>query len=397
MSSAKLSDREAMLMAIQEAKRGEGFVSPNPLVGCVILNSKGELLAKGFHSAVGRDHAEVDAIKKVEDPSFLKEAQVFVTLEPCAHEGRTPSCAKALAQLPIHRLVYGLKDPNPLVSGKGAQILKDASKQVELFEGLEEELEELAEVFLMNMRNRRAFVSLKIASSLDGRVALSSGESQWITTPSSRERVQWLRGLYDAVLVGIGTYKSDNPSLDIRHPHFSEKSNKVVLIDPKGESLRNLSESNMCKAHQNADIYIALNWKLRSQFSDEELARECEALSHTALEAPTGWQDRITGINYIFPKLLADNRLDFIDLSEKLFEKGICSILCEGGSRVFSRFLQQGAADRLILFQNTSVFGEGMSWGSGFEIKNLNRRIRLQNPKFESFGDDVMIQGQLRY
>ena len=392
----KLSDREAMLLAIQEAKRGEGFVSPNPLVGCTILDSFGKLLSVGFHSAVGGDHAEVDAIKKVKDLALLDGAQVFVTLEPCAHQGRTPSCARQLAELPVQRVVYGLEDPNPLVSGKGAEILIAAGKQVEKFEDLGVELERLAEIFLINMRSRRAWLTLKVASSLDGRVALNSGESQWITSEKSREQVQFLRGTHDAILIGAGTFLKDNPSLDIRHPHFSQKRNKVILIDPRGETLKLLPTSKILKAHQPDDIFIVLSWDQREEFTDEALKKECINLAATAMSSPAGWQDS-RGWTYIFPETLADGRLDLKEVTEKVFEKGICSILCEGGGRVFSSFLKQNAADRLILFQNISVFGEGLAWGSGFSIKNLDERIRLSHPEVTHLGEDLMISGRIKF
>ncbi len=392
----KLTDHEAMALAIQEAKRGEGFVSPNPLVGCTILDSSGRFLSVGFHSAVGADHAEIDALKKVSDLALLEGAQVFVTLEPCAHQGRTPSCARHLASLPVWRIVYGLEDPNPLVSGKGAEILIEAGKQVEKFEDLGVELERLPEVFLRNMRSRRAWVSLKVASSLDGRVALNSGESQWITSEKSREFVQYLRGTHDAVLVGAGTVLKDNPSLDIRHPHFSEKTNKVIIIDPRGETLKTLPGSKLLKNHRAEHVYIVLNWEQRESFTDDTLKKECMNLAATAVTTPLGWQDA-RGWNYIFPQTLADGRVDLLDVSEKVFEKGICSILCEGGSRVFSSFLKQKAADRLVLFQNISVFGDGMSWGSGFTINNLNERIRLSHPEVIHIGEDLMISGRIQY
>src|SRR5262245_40143194 len=144
----KLTPKEAMAVAIEEGRKGAGFVSPNPLVGCVILDRNGEFVAKGYHAKIGDLHAETHALQHVADPSRLDGAQFFVTLEPCAHEGRQPSCAKTLAALPIASVTYGLQDPNPKVSGQGVEILRRAGKKVELITELRPELEELAEIFL---------------------------------------------------------------------------------------------------------------------------------------------------------------------------------------------------------------------------------------------------------
>lgn len=384
-----------MRLALQEAKKGEGYVSPNPLVGCVILDVNNRLLAKGFHAAVGQDHAEVDALKKVEDSSRLKGAQVFVTLEPCAHEGRTPSCAKRLAQLPIRRVVYGLQDPNPLVSGKGADILLKAGFQVEQFFELQDELNELPEVFLYNMKNRRSWVTLKVASSLDGRIALASGKSQWITEEGSREKVQWLRGCHDAVMVGAGTVRMDNPTLNIRHPHFSGKANKVVVLDPRGESLGMMAESNLLRHHAPQNLYFILDWSQRQKFQDSTLQKQTHDLENQLGDWPVAIEDSERGWNYVFPKSLSDGGVDLLDLSEQLYEKGLCSVLCEGGSRVFGSFLRQRAAQRLVLFQNASVLGEGMGWSQGLKLHDLAERVRLKRFQVEKLGNDLMLDGRL--
>ncbi len=159
---------QAMKLAMEEALKGAPFVSPNPLVGCVILDSRGQLLSRGFHTAFGQPHAEVEALKGLSTEQ-LKGAHVVVTLEPCAHQGKTPSCAKLLASLPIAKVTYGLIDPNPLVAGQGVEILHAAGIKTELYQGpLQDELEEVCEEFLWNFRRQEIFVALKVAQSLDG-------------------------------------------------------------------------------------------------------------------------------------------------------------------------------------------------------------------------------------
>lgn len=180
-----MTSEQAMQLALSEAYKGALRVSPNPLVGSVVLNSQGQFLSSGYHEFYGGPHAEVNALRGL-SAEELKGAHVFVTLEPCAHEGKTPSCAKMMAKLPLKKVTFGLIDPNPLVAGQGAQILLDAGIEAEVFSsadpGLDQEiksrLEEVCEVFLWNFRRKKVFVAMKMASSADGQVALRSGESQ---------------------------------------------------------------------------------------------------------------------------------------------------------------------------------------------------------------------------
>ncbi len=239
-----------MQLAISVAGGGAAYVSPNPLVGCVIVDRNHQLLATGFHAKCGADHAEIDAVKKLHKDE-LKNSTMYVTLEPCAHEGKTPSCAKHIAGLAVKKIVYGLIDPNPLISGQGAQILIDAGKTAVLYEGpLKEDLEDLCEIFLKNYRDRKVFVAAKVATSLDGQIALKSGESKWITGPSSREFVHELRSRYDAIIVGRNTVEVDDPALNIRHETI-KKIIKVVVLDPSGSLLKKL------KPGKNSNSYLS--------------------------------------------------------------------------------------------------------------------------------------------
>src|SRR5690606_26256776 len=185
---------------------------------CVVLNSKNELLATGRHERFGGDHAEINALKKIKNSDDLKGSKWFVTLEPCAHEGKTPSCAKKLATLPIGEVTYGLKDPNPSVAGQGAKILVDAGIRAHVFNELQDELEELCESFLWNMREQKTFVAIKTATSMDGQIAHRSGESKWITGESARQHSHFLRACFDAIGIGKETVLKDRPALDVRHP-----------------------------------------------------------------------------------------------------------------------------------------------------------------------------------
>lgn len=330
----KLSLDQAMQLAIDEAYKGAAFVSPNPKVGCVVLDSSGYLLAKGHHQFFGGPHAEVEALKNLSNDQ-LKGASLFVTLEPCAHEGKTPSCAKKIATLPIAQVVYGLQDPNPLVAGQGAQIIRDAGIQTLEYQGfLKSELFEVCEEFLVNFTKKRVFVAMKVAQSLDGKIALKNGQSQWITGPESREEVQRIRSNYDAVLVGHGTLVKDNPSLNIRIPGL-EKINWAVILG----SQKVPKEMNVFKVRP-ADKVVSLNGEL--------------------------------------PEIL-----------DQIWKLGIRSVLVEGGSQVFSSFIKSGFVDRLHLFTAPIVIGQGMGWTEDFEILNLESIARPQRIKTQMRGIDT--------
>jgi diaminohydroxyphosphoribosylaminopyrimidine deaminase/5-amino-6-(5-phosphoribosylamino)uracil reductase len=356
-----------MLLAIKEGKRGAGFVSPNPLVGCVILDRDGRLLSKGYHARLGEAHAEVNALNQIEDPNRLDGAHVYITLEPCAHEGRTPSCAKTLSHLPIAAVTFGLQDPNPLVSGKGAEILRAAGKKVEVFSELQNELEDLAEIFLTNMKSRRPFVAVKVGASLDGKIALPDGSSQWITGEKSREHVQYLRGCYDAVLTGVGTFLRDNPRLNSRHPSFAQKKQKVILLDPSGKSFSRLKDSNLILMRESGDV--------------------------TVVTGPLGMVAP-AGVNHIeVPD--AEGSFDLQALMGDLGAVGIHSFFVEDGPYTVTSFLRAKLVDRLYLFQAMRILGEGLSWTSSFSIASLTQAIELRNVTHDHFGSDLLISGRI--
>ncbi|HMN67835.1 MAG TPA: bifunctional diaminohydroxyphosphoribosylaminopyrimidine deaminase/5-amino-6-(5-phosphoribosylamino)uracil reductase RibD [Bdellovibrionales bacterium] len=358
---------EAMRLAIQEGKKGAGFVSPNPLVGCVILDRERRLLAKGHHARVGQDHAEAAALREIEDPNRLDGAHVYVTLEPCAHEGRTASCAKALARLPIASVTYGLQDPNPLVSGKGAEILRSAGKRVDLFADLQDELEELAEIFLLNQRRARPFVALKVASTLDGRVAMHDGTSRWITGEASRDHVHYLRGCYDAVLTGVGTFLRDDPRLNSRHGLFAAREGKVVLLDPEGESFSALGKSGLSSVYKPENMFIVTGQGVSAP--------------------PVGRQIVATD--------RGDRDFDLPGLLMVLREEGINSVFVEAGPLTASSFLRAQLVDRLYLYLAPKLMGDGLSWSSALKVRTLDLAPSLKNPRWEGFGQDMMVTGRL--
>ncbi|UYL08641.1 bifunctional diaminohydroxyphosphoribosylaminopyrimidine deaminase/5-amino-6-(5-phosphoribosylamino)uracil reductase RibD [Bdellovibrio sp. SKB1291214] len=373
-----------MALAISEAYKGATRVSPNPLVGCVVLDSTGCFLAAGHHEFYGGPHAEVNAVKNLSSAE-LKGAHVIVTLEPCAHEGKTPSCAKMLATLPIKKVTFGLIDPNPLVAGQGAEILRQVGIEADVYQGsdlkLDQEmrikLEEVCEAFLWNFRHKKVFVALKMASSLDGQVALKSGESQWITGSESREYVHYLRASYDGLLVGKGTIDFDNPSLNIRHPHI-EKKNKVIVIDGEGELLQKYSDLKVAAAHTSENVFWCVAEELK-----EDILKKAKHLTD--------------GPQLVFVKTKMGGDLDLEDLLAQLYKQGFRSILVEGGALTASSFVQSKLVNRLYMFQAPIIMGAGgsRSWTETMRIDEMKDKIFVQHPTYKTFGNDFMITGRI--
>ena len=316
MSKIKLTQDQAMELALKEAQKGLGFVSPNPPVGAVILDSEGYLISKGYHQAYGKDHAEIMALQNCS--SSLKGATLYVTLEPCSHQGMTPSCAEKLITLPFRKICVGMIDPNPIVCGKGIKKIQQSSIEVEIYEGhLKSKIHELIEIFSFNMKYQKPFIGVKIASSLNN--CITSSE-RWITNEKSRKQVSYLRGHYDAVCVGSQTVLLDNPRLNARHPQFEDQENNVIILDPLGECQSFLSESNLMKVRDISKITVVTSPSFYKNYKGEVLL------------VPTH----------------SDNLFDLEDVSKRLFQKGIRSILVEGGGKTFSSFLS--ISQRLYLF-----------------------------------------------
>lgn len=361
-----MSPLEAMKMAIEEGKKGFGFVAPNPLVGCVILDKNDEFLAKGYHAVYGQAHAEVNALAMVKEASRLEGAHVYVTLEPCAHEGKTGSCAKALAKLPVASVTFGLIDPFAQVNGAGAEILRAAGKRVEKFVGLETELEELCEVFLLNQKQKRPFVALKVGASLDGKIALENGKSQWITGESARAHAHYLRGGYDAILAGAGTILKDRPRLNSRHPDFRNKVSRVVILDPGGETVGSLKGSPLLEVRKPEDVILVTHPNVTCDLP----------IQHIKIAA-------------------GQDGFDLNQVLAELYVRGIRSLFVEGGAHTYSGFLRASLVDRLYLFLAPKILGRGLSWTEGLKHEDLDHVARLTSSTPSKFGEDFFFTGKI--
>ena len=367
-----ISADEAMKLALETAKKGLGCVSPNPPVGCVIVDRNHRFLSCGAHLKWGAPHAEINALNQIQDISRLKEASIYVTLEPCAHEGKTGSCARTLTKFPVKRFFYGLIDPHPEVSGKGLEILKAHNKEVIHFKKYEPQCEKLCEQFLFRVKYQKPFVALKVGASLDGKVALKNGESQWITNEKSRKFGRKLRAYYDATFIGAGTVLSDNPALDFRDTEFEgKKKNRIILFDPKGKLPEIFSETKISKIHNPENIFVISPSKCVQAWSKKGIYVipwiENER-SYSETQSKKKWDE----------------------IFQELYKKNLISIFVEGGPQVFGQILQWNLAQKIYLFESPKILGSGLSWTRFFENKKLSQIPSLKSWEIHNFGEDKL-------
>lgn len=354
-----------MHRALALAAEGAGQVSPGPLVGCVIVSPAGEIVGEGFYVYEKLKHAETYALEQA--GARARGATAYVSLEPHAHHGRTPPCTDALINAGVSRVISPIEDPNPKVSGKGFAHLRAAGIAVSV--GLlAREARQLNEKYLHFMATGRPFVHLKLAASLDGKIATRTGESQWITGPESRARVHELRHEYDAILVGGGTASVDDPLLTDRSGKARSKSLIRVLLDE--------------------DLKIPANAKL------VDTAAEAPLVIFAGCKADTAKLDllRSSGVEVVCD--VANGR----DLSSVLSELGarsIQSVLVEGGASVAGKLLEGGLVNKVSFFLAPIIIGgrEAPSAIGGAGAERLVDALRLQNVEIARRGEDIEVTG----
>ncbi len=366
LEDARQRERDEMFMreALRIARNAEGRTSPNPLVGAVIVRD-GSIVAEGWHRKAGTPHAEVHALRMAGD--LAKGATLYVTLEPCAHVGRTGPCAVAVRDAGIRRVVVAMGDPNPLVAGKGIQILRDAG--VEVTVGVcEAEARQLNEVFLHWITTGRPFVVLKTAMTLDGKIATASGASKWITGEAARLRVHELRDRYDAILAGIGTALADDPSLTTRLPDRTGKNPVRIIVD---SNARLPLTSNVVTDGQ-AQTIVAV-----TEAAPEERVAALRAHGVDVLTCGTG------------------SHVDLVQLMQELGRREIASVLVEGGGTVNFSLLAAGLVDKVHAFVAPKIVGGRTAKtpveGEGFA--QLADSVQLTQLTAESVGGDVLLTG----
>lgn len=355
-----------MMYAIELAKRGLGYVNPNPLVGAVIVKD-GEIIGEGWHKKYGGPHAEINALNSLKGSA--EGADMYVTLEPCAHYGKTPPCAKAVAASGIKRVFIGVTDPNPLVAGKGIKILREAG--IEVTCGVcEKECRELNSVFIKYITEKTPYVIMKTAMSLDGKIASITGESQWISCEESRSRVQLMRRACMGIMVGINTVLADDPRLTCR-------------ICPELDPIRIVIDSKL-RIPENARLFDGLPEKrciiAVGDSYDEKKAASLTERGAEIISCPD-----------------AEGKADLKVLMAILGEKGIDSILLEGGATLDFSALRAGIVDEVTAFVAPMLIGgEGAKTpvgGSGF--KELSSAVRLCDLRYEQSGVDLMVKGRV--
>ena len=362
-------DRTWMQRALELAARSRGRTSPNPMVGAVLVKGN-QLIGEGFHAYAGSDHAEIVALR--EAGADAAGATLYVSLEPCCFRGRTPPCIERILEAKIARIVAACEDPNPAVSGKGFAALRARGVEVDIGV-LGEEASRLNEAFFKHIRTGRPFVTLKVAASLDGKIATRTGESRWITAESARRRVHQLRNEVDAVLVGIGTVLRDDPLLTTRLGIADQRDPIRVIVD------------NLAR--------LPLRAKVVNRASP---APTILAVSQMAPRSRTEAIER-EGVEVILVKDSA-RRVSLERLMEALGKRGILSVMIEGGAEINASALREGVVDKVMVFLAPLLFG-GKSTPTavgGDGVETVGQALRLRDVRIERFEDDILIEGYLR-
>ncbi len=378
-------DLRFMRRAVQLARRG--FPVPNPHVGAVIVKN-GAIVGEGFHPYAGAPHAEIFALQKAGDAAH--GATLYVTLEPCNHYGRTPPCTNAILEGGMKRVVVGMTDPNPQVSGKGIERLRTAGVQVELLNHdipaeakLIAELEAINRIYLYWRRHNRPFITLKAAMSLDGKIATHTGDSKWITGERARRYAHRLRAEHAAVLVGVETVLKDRPHLTAR------------LRGVKNQPLRVVLDSNLRLSYRMQKVQPVLNTDEAEtiifyvdDYSDRKLPKKADLLSWIGVQAIA-----------IYPEYDQPRRVPVSRVVEILAERGVSSILVEGGGQVAASFLEAKLANRIAYFYAPKLIGgaDARTALEGLGVAQVADAPRVTNVSIRKLGEDWVVEGDIEY
>lgn len=361
-----MNDEFYMRRALTLARKGESWVSPNPMVGAVIVK-EGRIISEGYHQKFGGSHAEINAINAASES--IEGATIYVNLEPCAHYGKTPPCTERIIAHKPARVVIGTADPNPLVSGKGINTLTQHG--IETTVGiLKEECTQLNERFFKFIRTGFPFITLKFAQTIDGRIAAASGHSRWISSDISLRLAHRLRSSHDAVLIGVNTLIQDNPELTVRL--VRGRNPLRVIVD---SSLRIPMEAQVLKNRTGAKTIIATTAKA----SPEKVAR----LKNMGIESLVIGDD-------------ADRRVDLKKLFAEFGKRTISSILVEGGSAIITSMLKENLPDRVVIVIAPKIVGKGIEAVGDLGINTIDESLRIAYRKVLRKGVDIILDGRIR-
>ena len=337
-------DTECMALALKLSKLGQGGVGANPMVGCVITNDD-KIIAKDFHHFYGEEHAEINALNQISHKA--ESCKLYVTLEPCSHHGKTPPCIKAIIKAGIKKVFVATLDPNPIVSGSGVKLLRESGIEVQV--GLlENDAIEINRGFIKRMKTGLPFVTSKIAMSLDGRVAMKSGESKWITSEASREDVQLLRSQNQAILTGSGTILNDNPMMTVRNKKFDSSPLRVVI------------DSNNSITDKSLNI-----------FSSD---------SKTFIINPSN------------SKILENGKIDLKSALTTLGEMGINNVLLEAGSGLNGAMMKSNLIDEFIIYTAPVILGSDAQAMMNLPFKKMSEKISLNIIELTQVATDLKIR-----
>lgn len=353
-----------MKRALELARNGIGKVNPNPLVGSVIVKD-GQVVGEGFHPCFGKEHAEIMALRNAGE--LARGATLYVNLEPCCHFGKTPPCTDAIINAGIRRVVVGMVDPNPLVNQKGIEILRE--HHIDVQTGIEEALcRQLNRVFIKYITTGMPFVTIKIAQSLDGRIATATGHSQWITSEVARAEAHRLRSENDAVVVGIGTALADNPQLTVRHVP-GRNPYRIVL-----DSQLQIPFDGFLLTDENVNKTI-----IATVADDEDkIARIKATGAHV-------WQ---------FEKN-SNGKIQISDLLQKAADARMSAVMVEGGAKVATSFFKEKMVDHLVAAIAPKIIGAGIEAIGDLGIYSMNDCIELINLTVEKLGPDVIVRSDV--
>jgi diaminohydroxyphosphoribosylaminopyrimidine deaminase/5-amino-6-(5-phosphoribosylamino)uracil reductase len=363
-------DCKFMREALQQARKGLGRTSPNPAVGAVIVRDA-EIIARGYHHKAGLPHAEVEALRKIDGKA--QRATLYVTLEPCNHFGKTPPCTEAILKSGIKRVVVGMKDPNPGVSGGGCEFLR--KNRLEVITGvMESECRRLNEGYLKFVAHKRPFVLVKSALTIDGWTATSTGDSKWITNERSRQFVHRLRNQVDALMVGVGTVLRDDPSLTTRLRQGQGKDPLRIIADTH---LRIPMNAKVLNHSSNAQTLLAVG----NHLSPEDLKRY-EKKGVSVLACP-----------------LRGEKIDLGALMDILGHRSVMTLLVEGGASIIGSLFRAKLIDKVFIFTAPKLLGgdDGVPWASGQGERRIDDCLNLRNVEVRRIGEDILTVGYPDY
>ena len=360
-------EKKYMERAIELAKKGLGHTNPNPMVGAVIVKN-GRIIGEGYHERCGELHAERNAIAHLTENA--EGATIYVTLEPCCHYGKTPPCTEGIIEKKISRVVIGSRDPNPLVAGKGVKQLRDAGIEV-VEDFCRAECDAINDVFFHYITTKKPYVVMKYAMTADGKIATKTGDSKWITKEKAREHVQYLRHCYMGIMVGIGTVFADNPMLNCRMP---EGRNPIRIVCDS--NLRIPMDCQIVKTATEIPTIVAVK---RQKFTKEQ-KEKIEQLSKNQVD--------------VIEILEKEEELDLTNLMEILGEKGIDSILLEGGGTLNETALREGIIQKAYVYMAPKMFGgsQAKTPVEGQGIFLAKEAYSFSVEQMQKIGEDILIE-----